>query len=167
MTKSLEVEVNGKWYRVEILDLWKNPARVTIEGDTYEVTLGLSDTNKMDQLPNTGAFVKKMSGEIEESSERTQRKQPEPSPVTSGQSTPQMSATQPSAIKTFSAPMAGTILSMSVEVGDKVVPGDTICVLEAMKMQQSLRADWSGIVKSIFVQSGQQVMDGTPILELE
>ena len=42
-----------------------------------------------------------------------------------------------------------------------------ICVLEAMKMRQSLRADWSGIVKTIHVIPGQQVQDGEPIAELE
>ena len=58
---------------------------------------------------------------------------------------------------------------MSIEVvpGDQVVTGDVICVLEAMKMQQQLRADWSGEVKSVLVSVGQQVMDGTPIVEIE
>ena len=63
--------------------------------------------------------------------------------------------------------MPGTILSVLVGVGDQVVTGDTICILEAMKMQQSLRADWSGMVKAVYVDVGQQVLNGTPILELE
>ena len=67
----------------------------------------------------------------------------------------------------FSAPMPGTILSIDVSPGDQVVTGDTICVLEAMKMQQALRADWSGVVKSVLVTVGEQVMNGSPIVELE
>ena len=67
----------------------------------------------------------------------------------------------------FTAPMPGTILSILVGVGDQVVTGDPVCILEAMKMQQSLRADWSGVVKEIYVDVGQQVLDGTPILKLE
>ncbi len=63
--------------------------------------------------------------------------------------------------------MPGVILSLSVNPGDQVVTGDAICILEAMKMQQVLRADWSGIVKSVFVTVGQQVMNGAPIIELE
>ena len=63
--------------------------------------------------------------------------------------------------------MPGTILSIEVNPGDQVIIGDAICVLEAMKMQQVLRADWSGVVRSVLVTVGQQVMNGTPIVELE
>ena len=63
--------------------------------------------------------------------------------------------------------MPGTILSVEVNPGDQVVTGDAICVLEAMKMQQVLRADWSGVIKSVLVTVGEQVMNGSPIVELE
>ena len=63
--------------------------------------------------------------------------------------------------------MPGIILSIDVGPGDQVVTGDAVCVLEAMKMQQVLRADWSGVVKSVLVTVGQQVMNGAPIIELE
>ena len=63
--------------------------------------------------------------------------------------------------------MPGTILSIEVNPGDQVVTGDTICVLEAMKMHQELRADWSGVVKEVMVSVGQQVLGGAPIVELE
>ena len=55
----------------------------------------------------------------------------------------------------------------AVRVGDQVVTGDTVCILEAMKMEQSLRADWSGVVTAIYVVVGEQVLGGAPILELE
>ena len=51
--------------------------------------------------------------------------------------------------------------------GKLPVAGDEICVLEAMNMQQMLRADWSGIVKTVHVQAGQQVLDGDAIVDLE
>ena len=51
--------------------------------------------------------------------------------------------------------------------GDQVITGGDICVLEAMKMQQTLRADWSGIVKAVHVKAGQQVTQGDLIAELE
>ena len=63
--------------------------------------------------------------------------------------------------------MPGVIVSVSVGVGDQVVTGDEVCILEAMKMQQVLRADWTGIVREVYVQPGQQVLDGDPILGLE
>jgi propionyl-CoA carboxylase alpha chain len=67
----------------------------------------------------------------------------------------------------FVAPMPGTILSLEVDVGDQVVTGDPVCVLEAMKMQQVLRAEWSGVVGAVHVIVGEQVSDGSPIIELE
>jgi len=63
--------------------------------------------------------------------------------------------------------MPGVIISVAVSVGDQVVTGDDICVLEAMKMQQVLRADWSGIVASVNVSAGDQVVDGEVIASLE
>ncbi len=72
----------------------------------------------------------------------------------------------PVATRTFKTPMPGVILSVAVKEGDQVVTGDEICVLEAMKMQQTLRADWSGIVGAVHVQGGQQVLDGDPIIDL-
>ena len=63
--------------------------------------------------------------------------------------------------------MPGIIVSVAVSPGDQVVPGDEICVLEAMKMQQTLRADWAGVVRSLHVQPGQQVQGGDPIATLE
>ena len=46
------------------------------------------------------------------------------------------------------------------------MPGDEICVLEAMKMQQTLRAEWTGIVDEIHVETGQQIQGGDKILSL-
>ena len=71
------------------------------------------------------------------------------------------------AVKAFTSPMPGVVVSVAVVVGDVLVTGDEICVLEAMKMQQTLRADWSGTVGTVHVQSGQQVLDGDPIVDLE
>lgn len=63
--------------------------------------------------------------------------------------------------------MPGVILAVKVKVGDTIVTGDEVCMLEAMKMQQTLRAEWSGVVKTVFVQVGQQIAGGDPIVELE
>jgi acetyl-CoA carboxylase biotin carboxyl carrier protein len=63
-----------------------------------------------------------------------------------------------------SAPMVGTFYSASspgaapyVQVGDRVSEGDTLCIIEAMKMMNQIEADVSGIVKSIRVQNGEPV----------
>ena len=73
----------------------------------------------------------------------------------------------PSPVRTFRSPMPGSIISVSVKEGDQIVTGDEVCLLESMKMRQSLRADWSGIVKTVHVKAGDQVPHGHPIVDLE
>ena len=84
---------------------------------------------------------------------------PTPRPA-SGRPAGAVVSSPPDLNKVFSAPMPGVILSVAVNPGDQVVTGDVICVLEAMKMQQNLRAEWSGIIKSVLVAVGEQVMEG-------
>ncbi len=72
----------------------------------------------------------------------------------------------PPGVRTFRSPMPGAIISVSVKEGDQVVTGDEVCLLESMKMNQSLRADWSGIVKTVHVKAGDQVPHGHPIIDL-
>jgi pyruvate/oxaloacetate carboxyltransferase/biotin carboxyl carrier protein len=62
------------------------------------------------------------------------------------------------------APMPGMIISYSVKVGDKVNNGDLICVLEAMKMQNSLPAPASGVVKAINFEPGASVAKDATIM---
>ena len=79
---------------------------------------------------------------------------------------PALGGEPPAAVRTFNSPMPGVILSVAVKVGDQVITGDEVCVLEAMKMQQTLRAEWSGVVQAVHVQSGQQVLDGDPLVDI-
>ncbi len=62
------------------------------------------------------------------------------------------------------APMPGMIISYSVKVGDQVATGDLVCVLEAMKMQNSLPAPASGTVKAINFEPGASVAKDAVIL---
>ncbi len=65
------------------------------------------------------------------------------------------------------APMVGTFYSSSspgaapyVQVGDRVNEGDTLCIIEAMKMMNQIEADVSGVIKSIRIQNGEPVEYG-------
>ncbi len=62
------------------------------------------------------------------------------------------------------APMPGMIISYAVKVGDKVATGDLVCVLEAMKMQNSLPAPATGTVKAINFEPGASVAKDATIL---
>merc|ERR1711935_649866 len=65
------------------------------------------------------------------------------------------------------SPMPGTVVSISVEVGDAVTAGQSVAVVEAMKMQNGLAISRDGIVKAIHVGAGDKVADEDVILELE
>ncbi|CDE34692.1 MAG: biotin/lipoyl-containing protein [Ruminococcus sp.] len=67
----------------------------------------------------------------------------------------------------ISAPMTGTILELQVQVGDAVQSGQTVAVLEAMKMANDLVAPENGVIAAILVQKGAQVQSGQPLLILQ
>jgi pyruvate carboxylase subunit B len=65
------------------------------------------------------------------------------------------------------APMPGLIVRISVQAGDRVEAGQSLVVMEAMKMENELRATSGGTVVSIRVQSGAAVEKGAVLIELE
>ena len=65
------------------------------------------------------------------------------------------------------SPMPGRVISILVRPGDSVSTGDEVCVVEAMKMEQSIRAHRDGIVKTIYVQPMDPVKTDDPLIELE
>ena len=161
MSRTVTVKLEDRWYTVEVGDLTERPVRAVVDG--YVVEVNVSDPVEDTVAPK----------QPERRPARASAPRPAPSPAPTPP--PPASARPPGAVvdsppdpqKVFSAPMPGTILSVAVSPGDQIVTGDTICVLEAMKMQQVLRADWSGVIKSVLVTVGEQVMNGAPIVELE
>lgn len=72
------------------------------------------------------------------------------------------------------APMVGTFYAASspgaapyVQVGDRVNEGDTLCIIEAMKMMNQIEADVSGVVKSIRTQNGEPVEYGQVLFVID
>lgn len=143
MSKTLKVRVRDRWYTVEVDDQGNRPVRVLVDGEPVEVDI--------ERLP-TQASPLPLN---------------EPKAMQTSEPKTPINPTMPAVVKVFRSPMPGVVLSVAVEEGDQVVTGDAVCVLEAMKMQQTLRADWTGIVRAVCVQPGQQVLDGDPIIELE
>ena len=75
---------------------------------------------------------------------------------------------------TITAPMVGTYYASSspgsapfVQVGDKVSVGDTLCIIEAMKMMNQIEAETAGTIKSIRVQNGDPVEYGEVLFVIE
>jgi len=65
------------------------------------------------------------------------------------------------------APMPGIIIDLEVKQGDKVKEGDSILILEAMKMENSIKCPKDGIIKSVHTQKGDAVEKGKLLIELE
>lgn len=70
-------------------------------------------------------------------------------------------------LKELQAPMPGRIVNIAVTVGQSLAVGDEILSLEAMKMENVLKAEGVGIVKSIIVSPNQVVEKGTVLIEFE
>jgi acetyl-CoA carboxylase biotin carboxyl carrier protein len=71
------------------------------------------------------------------------------------------------------SPMVGTFYRAAspgskafVEVGDAVKEGDTLCIVEAMKLMNEIEADASGVVKAVLAENGQPVEFGQPLFLL-
>lgn len=87
-----------------------------------------------------------------------------PAPVAAA---PAPAAPKPAAgANAVTAPLPGTITKITCKVGDAVKAGDTVCMLEAMKMENSITAEASGTVKAILVETGAQVQGGQALIEL-
>lgn len=69
--------------------------------------------------------------------------------------------------KTVKAPMPGSILRFAVKPGDTITKGQTVVILEAMKMENSIASDYAGTVKRLLVKEGSTVAADTPVIEIE
>ena len=156
-----EYKVKGVDYVVEIQDIEGNIANVTVNGIPFEV--------EMKQPVKAGKQKVKLSEERRVKSEEFNSS----SSATNASSTTNTNSaptTKPAAAaasgKPVVAPLPGTINEIKVKVGDKVNAGDTVVVLEAMKMQNNIDAETSGTIASINVNKGDAVMEGDTLVTI-
>ena len=108
------------------------------------------------------------------------QKNPPPAPPVMPAMPPMAMAAAPAAApaadtgKSIKSPIVGTFYSAPsptkppfVKVGDKVSEGDTVCIVESMKVMNEIQADISGTVKSIAVKDGEAVEFGQPLIIIE
>lgn len=104
---------------------------------------------------------------------------PAPAPVQAAAAAPAPAAAPaapaaPDAAKLMKSPMVGTFYRSAsptaapfVEEGASVKEGDTLCIIEAMKMMNQIQADRSGVIKKILVENGSTVEFDQPLFEFE
>ncbi len=69
--------------------------------------------------------------------------------------------------QTINAPLQGKVFNVLVKVGDKINSGDTVIVLEAMKMENEVQTSLTGTVKEILVSVGNDVETDQPLIVIE
>jgi biotin carboxyl carrier protein len=63
--------------------------------------------------------------------------------------------------------MPGKVIDLKVKKGSKVKSGDTLVILEAMKMEQSIKASKDGVIDEVFISKGDQVENGAVLMVME
>lgn len=144
--KEYNFKVNGNDYHVSIENISETTAEVLVNGSAYNVEfegMGKPKTEKLTQVvPVPGAAP----------------------------AAPRPAVAKPKAAAPASAvksPLPGVILELKVQVGDTVKLGQTLMVLEAMKMENNIDSDREGVVKEIHISKGDSVLEGDPLLTIE
>lgn len=136
--------IDGSKYEVAINEVGETTAKVTVNGTEYNVEW---------EKPAVEKPVVKVK------------------PVTTPKPAPAAAAAAPASAPVnghpIKTPLPGVIIDVKVNVGDTVAKGDTVVVLEAMKMENNINADKDGKVASIAVAKGDTVADGAVLIVLE
>ena len=85
-----------------------------------------------------------------------------PAPAAPAPAAPKVAA----GAKVVEAPLPGTITKVLVKPGQALKAGETVCMMEAMKMENSITVEFAGTVKSVLVEVGAQVQSGQALVEL-
>lgn len=143
----INVKINEKTFKVEVEDLNARPVIAVVDGEPIEVWPDISAA-----APATSAAA----------------------PATPTYNPPARSAAQ-TAAKTqaaqddskVSAPIPGVIVEVNVAAGDAVKYGQELCVLEAMKMKNAIRAGRDGKIKAVHARIGEHVHQSQLLVEFE
>jgi len=141
--------INGTAYAVKVGQTGGNLVNVEVNGQPYRVELKAQAA----LTANTAPTPRTMESPVAVAA-----------PVYAAAPSPQspfVSAPQPGESaaegETVLAPMPGHILSVAVKAGERVSAGDTVVVMEAMKMENDIKSHLSGVVKEVHVTAGQDV----------
>ena len=140
--KEYKYKINGNLYKVTVGDIEDNIAHVEVNGTPYKV--------EMEKAPKATP-----ARPIVRPAAPAAAAAPVVKPAT---------ASGKSGIK---SPLPGVILDIKVNVGDTVKKGQTLLILEAMKMENNINADKDGKVTAIPVGKGESVLEGTDLVIIE
>lgn len=140
--KEYRYKINGNLYKVTVGDIEDNNVRVEVNGTPYTVELEKQNKPKIKPVVRTASTT----------------------PAAPAAVTRPASVGSKSGIK---SPLPGVILEIKVKEGDTVKRGQTLLVLEAMKMENDIKADRDGKVTAIKVSKGESIFEGTDLIIIE
>ena len=143
--KEYKYKINGNEYAVSINEVCDTTAKVTVNGAEYDVEW---------EKPVEEKPVVKVQPVV---AKPTAAPAPAAKPA----------AAAPAGGYSIKTPLPGVIIDVKVNVGDAVAKGQTVVVLEAMKMENNINADRDGKVAAIQVAKGDTVADGAVLVVLE
>ena len=141
--KEYKYKINGNEYSVAIIDLEGNTAAVEVNGVSYKVDIL---TEGFTAAPARPAAKPAAPQPIAPAAA------PAAEPAPAGKGT------------AVQSPLPGVILDIKVAVGDTVKAGQTVAILEAMKMENSINAECDGVITAIKVAKGDNILEGSDIV---
>ena len=142
--KEYKYKINGNEYNVVVEELEDNKANVTVNGKSYQVELDRA------AKPAVSKPVAR----------------PAAAPAAAPATAPAPKAAPAAGGAGIKAPLPGVILDIKVKVGDAVAKGQTVAILEAMKMENEIQAEINGTVTAVSVQKGDHVALGDHIMTI-
>lgn len=156
--KEYKYRINGNEYNVAVIDLDGNTAAVEVNGTSYKVDI-LGEELNIVKRP-TAAPAPTVAAPV-----ATPAPAPAPAaPAPVAPAAPAPTAAPAGSGKPVLSPLPGVILDLKVNVGDQVKAGQTVAILEAMKMENNINAECDGTVTAIKVAKGDSIPEGSEIL---
>lgn len=131
--------------------------KFVIDGHKYEVSVNEIENNVAELEVNGTPFTV----EIEKEEKVTTRPVAKPAATTSAPA----AAPATGSVKFIASPLPGSIVRVLVAAGQSVKKGDVLLTMESMKMENNISAEADGVVKSILVTPGQNVMQDDKLIE--
>jgi len=153
--------IGGREFVVDVDDLAADRFSVQVGGQPYEVTLAADEDLPMGTISPQIAPVAAPAERAAAGNGVAARARPAASAASAARAAPAGGA------DILKAPMPGVILAVNVAAGARVERGQDLAVLEAMKMQNTIRSPRAGTVAEVFVAAGQSVGHGEPLLRFE
>ncbi|NLC76271.1 MAG: biotin/lipoyl-binding protein [Clostridia bacterium] len=130
--------------------------KITVNNEIYEV--------EVEEITEAGATPAPAPQPVQTAKPAAEAK---PAPQPASQPAPQPAKTPAGGGQQVVAPLPGSVLNILVNVGDKVTAGQTVLILEAMKMENEIAAPVSGTVTSLLVSKGQTVNTNEVLMTIE